>query len=203
MKTDPSGEIRKLGTTPPESESISTEKKDQPTATELAHLAVALARTHNESVTPGNRYWLLRDAYDLWCNAEQVIQTRQEAYATPDSKSWSDPEIIAAFSDDCIAFKEIAEKRLAKKAIGAKGNPGETLGVKGIEKSLKIFFKETTQVPTAWSPTTRAKFGSVKFGEASKKQLSAASIQYLADILREKKIPKSLLQAWLDWRKPR
>ncbi len=187
-----SGDIMNVG----EQEAI----MNQPTPTELAQLAVALARTKDESVTPENRDNLLNDAYNLWNTAEQVIQTRQEARATSDFNSWSEPEIIAAFSDDPITFKEIVEKRLAKKATGPKGTENNAMGLKGIEQSLKVFFRETVQVPDLWLPNTRARLGSDEFSKAFKKQSPAASSKFLSRILGEKKISKALLQTWLAWR---
>jgi len=178
----------------------------QPSAAELSKLALRIAEGQKTSITPDNRKELLRCAYDLWQAAEKFIQEReslakQEA-ATQDQQAWK--EIAEAEgkrpSDDTVTFKEIVEKSLAPKRVGMKGLSGAALGIKGIEKSLKAFFKAKTSLPDFWHPSTHAKFGSPAYAKAFEKQAPSAKKKYLARILKEKKLPRPLFEKWLAWR---
>lgn len=171
---------------------------NQPTAIELSQLAVTLARTLDESVTPENREGLLRDAYDLWRAADELIKERKsdaERDATA-RETKSCMEIVKEMfgKQETKTFQEIADQRILPKRVGKKGKEsGESQCIssaEGVKKAFNRFWKSV--VGPAWAVGESRPLGDDAF---------LFRDEPASKVLKSRTMSMRMLRRFVEWQK--
>jgi hypothetical protein len=175
---------------------------NNPTPVELSRMAIALAEVNQISVTPENRDQLIRNAYEMWEAANNLIHERntlaekganalQEAY----NKEIAEISAKSFLSNgDSITFREIIKNRLLRKHVGKKGientEPDVITSIGGVTKAFKKFHKSVCGDDLA---------------VGKKKAFGAAALLFVeepaVEVLKSQTMSKALFSHFLDWKK--